>query len=336
MHNFDEISKIANDVVLFDTNVVINLENRKSSNIELYAILRLFDTDVRPLITDLSFCELVIGCRELSDLKRHLSELIDMEFMTCGWYEPMCRFLSTFDFDQMNDSTFIQFKQKCKELRNKVIYPVYYRMLKLYIFTCILLFHEIDKSYWYDAFMLLNDVLIDNKKAFKSIISDCYKEFIDDKRESKQLIKDVFEELLINLLVNKYPKKYNRLELKNRLLKDLIPANFSMLLKTWKVYNVNNDSNWNIRGYIEHVRKVIENKNDNPIVIDGICFLVARILFNKANYNSNDLIDLLNISFASRNDVNIHYYTNDYSHKWNEFIKLEKIFYPDINIFFNL
>ena len=141
MKNFDELVKLATDVVLFDTNVVINLEHRNSSNVEFAAVLKLIETDIRPLITDLSFCELVIGCRELSDLKTHLNQLEAMEFMTCGWYEPMCVFLSSFDYDQIDEDSFKLFKQNCIKLRDEVVYPVYYKMFKLYIISCILLFH---------------------------------------------------------------------------------------------------------------------------------------------------------------------------------------------------
>lgn len=334
MNNFDELVKLTTDVVLFDTNVVINLENRSSSNLEFIAVSKLFDTDLRPLITDLSFCELLIGCRELSDLKRHLNELDNMEFMTCGWYEPMCIFLSSFDYDQINEDSFIIFKQNCIKLRDEVVYPIYYKMLKLYIISCILLFHEIDKLYWDGVFILFNRIFENEEKEFVSIINDCYKEFINDKNQSKKLIKDIFECLIINLLISENPEKYNEKELEIKLERSLTSSNFSKLLKMWHIRKTDN-INWNIKGYIENVRKIIGSKNDNPIVVDGICFLVARILFNGANYNSNDLIDLLNISFASRNDVKVHYFTNDYSHKWNDFIELEKEFYPNINIYFN-
>ncbi len=335
MNNFDELVKLTTDIVLLDTNVVINLENRNSSSIEIAAVLKMFDTDIKPFITDLSFCELVIGCREPSDLKRHLDSLDDMEFMTCGWHEPMCVFLSGFDYSQIENDSFELFKENCLKLRDEVIYPVYYKMLKLYIISCILLFHELDKLYWYEVFMLFNRIFENNEKEFISIIKDCYKEFINNKNQSKKLIKDIFECLIIDLLVNEYPNKFDEGELKTKLEKALTSSNFSKLLKKWNVRKTGNNSNWNIKGYIERVRGIIAGKNENPIVVDGICFLVAKILFNGANFNLNDLIDLLNISFASRNDLKVHYFTNDYSHKWNDFIELEKEFHPNINIYFN-
>lgn len=121
----------------------------------------------------------------------------------------------------------------------------------------------------------------------------------------------------------------------NHIENSLLPKNFSLLLKLWHVKKDNNEKNWNMKGYIKKTRKIIGCKNDNPILIDGICFLVARMLLNNANYNPNDLIDLLNISFSSMNTVRVHYYTNDHSHYWKDFIDIEKTFFPENNIFFN-
>ena len=93
MKPFSELEKETNKIVIVDTNRLINLEKRKCSLVDLKAINRIFDLDICPFITDLSFCDLVLGCRDVSDFKLHIKEINDMEFIMCGSYEPMCNFL---------------------------------------------------------------------------------------------------------------------------------------------------------------------------------------------------------------------------------------------------
>lgn len=72
MQTFDELEKITDSIVLVDTNVVINLENRQCSDNDLKAISNILTTDIKLFLTDLSYCELIAGCRNLEDFKHYL------------------------------------------------------------------------------------------------------------------------------------------------------------------------------------------------------------------------------------------------------------------------
>ncbi len=333
---FNELEKETDDIVILDTNIVINLEQRKCSQIDLSALTNIFNIDVKPFITDLSFCELIIGSRNLSDFQFHYNELNQMEFMICGSSERLGNFLSTFNYDNLNsDEQFDLFKQKIIELKNNALFPIFSNLFHLYVKTCIMVFHEIDAFYWYDAFLVFNYIFSYQNKELDDVLFQCYETFVDDKEESKKLVKNLFYELITNLLIKYKPNKYFEEDIKQRLTIALKQSNFSILFKKWRGKNNLYDKYWLNKVYIMKTREMIDSNDVSPILTDGTCFILSKIIFDNANYNAHDLVDLFNISFASNNHINVHYYTNDFKKKWSGFVEIEKSLRPHIKLLFN-
>ena len=116
MDFFDELSKETNDIFLVDTNVLINLEKKECSTIDNKAVINIINQDIKPFLTDLSFCELIAGCRNINDYNFHCKNICDMEFLLCGFYKPLCDYLSSIDYNNYNnifsDDEFDTFKSK--------------------------------------------------------------------------------------------------------------------------------------------------------------------------------------------------------------------------------
>ena len=135
----EEMAKETNDIVIVDTNVIINLEHYDYSNIDLKAICNIFDTDIKPFVTDLSFCELIIGSNCLENFKSHCKELNVMEFMLCGNNEELSDFLFNANYDLIqDDESFKAFKESIVNLRNKALFPMFHSLASLYIKTSIM------------------------------------------------------------------------------------------------------------------------------------------------------------------------------------------------------
>ena len=337
MHLLSELSNEIDHIVLVDTNLFINFEHCEYSAIEFKSFKAMLKTNCKPFFTDLSFCELIVGCRNLSDYKYHCNNLNNMEFMLCGAYEPLCKFLSSFNYNLINnDEEFNDFKAKVIGLRNKALYPIFLRMLELYIKICIMNFHKSDREYWNHAFFIFNDIFYDecNNKEFNDLIFEHYEKFVDDKHESKKLIKDLFNELISKLLVYANPEKYIEEEIYVKLQEIISPKNFINLFKELNAFPNKSDKDWLIKGFIKSTRKLIDIKDESPIITDGICFIVSKIIFNGASFNAHDLIDLFNIYFSTSGDVNFHYFTNDCK-KWGEFVRIENSLRPNIKISLN-
>ena len=330
-----EMSELNNEIVVVDTNVFINFEHKKCSDIDLKAINNIFKTDIKPFVTSLSFCEMVVGSRSLDDFKIHYKEFVDMEFLLCGNDDDLSNFLSRKKYNLINsNNSFNKFKKEIIELRNKILFPMFYSLAILYIKTSIMVFHKIDKHYWDAAFFLFNDILLNRKKEFSNLLFDLYKSFVDDKTESKKLISGLFTGLIVNLLTTLEPNKYNEFEIETKIKEALIPKNYSSLIQELGVKKDPNFLHWLEKGYIAKTRKLIDSNDEFPILSDGICFINSQIILHGANYDTHDLIDLYNIYFVSIQNNRTHYFTND-TKKWSAFVEIEKVLRPTINIYFN-
>lgn len=336
MHLLDELKEETDDIVLVDTNILINIENKKCSNIDYKAINKLFSYEIKPLLTDLSFCEVMIGCKNIENYKNHFNELTSMEFLFCGNYRPLCKYLSTYDYLRIdNDIELNKFKNRIREYRNKITFTFFERLFYLYIVVSINILQRIDKYYWDEAYLLFKYNYGSKDKLVNKIIRSAFNNCVDNKEWSKELIKPLFNTILTELLKKKNPDKYIDGEVDKKLETALTSKNYSSFVQKWKTKKNPKDQYWLNKTFIINTRKIIDENDDNPIITDGICFILSQVIFNDAKYNARDMIDLYNIDFALRKNMRIHYFTNDCTHRWQHFIKIERDLRPTIEILFN-
>ncbi len=313
----DEIDKI----ILFDTNVFINLEHINCSKIDLKAIKHLINIDYKPFITDLSFCELIIGCRDLDDYKFHIKEFNDMEFLICGFQDLLGTFLSNIDFKSIDSNEkFTNFKKTLIDLRDDVLFPCFYKMHFLFSIICRLLLNELDSEFWKEAIIAYTNFYKTYETQYLEMVKKVYKEFINVKSESKKLLKEIFIEIFVLIIKSLDIPKYKGIDLESKIRMVLVPKYFTKIIDALKIRK-NSDENSILIGFINKFKKQIYQENDVDTINVGICFLIYKMIFSKTNYNSHDLIDILNIGFVYMMDINTYYYTNDYK-KWECFIEI--------------
>ena len=331
----EELESETEDIVILDTNVIINLEHHDYSNIDLKAISAIFNTDIKPFITDLSFCELIIGSNSIEDFKFHFKELNDMEFLFCGNNEDLSKYLSETEYELINnDETFMEFKEQVVNLRNTLLFPMFSALASLYIKISIMVFQRVDRNYWDYAFYIFNELFLNHNTEYNDILFDCYRTFVDDEKESKKLVSSLFRELLVTLLTTVKPEKYIEEEVRMKLDKTLTSKNYSATIQSLEIKRNSNDKWWLEKGFIIKTRQLIDIDDDSPVISDGLCFIVSQIIFHGANYNSHDLIDIYNIYFSTKQKVTAHYYTNDKKRR-KDYTNIELSLRPELRINYN-
>lgn len=332
-----DLKKVSDSIVLIDTNCLINLVHKNCTKIDLDAIKKIFDNDIKPCITDLSFCELIVGCSNLNEFRNLYNDLSDMEFMNFVVNEPLLNLFKEYNYFSVDSEFhFLEFKSKSIKLMRKIIFPLFMRIFSFYLATCIEVLRKNDGEYFETAYRLFSDIYNDEvlSKEFSSLIYECYDDVLNDNYQVKSLITDLCCCILTELLFKYNPIKFQKDVVENKIIKILKPNNLKKILNDIKI-DVNKSDEYNdIRLYNKFIRKQINNTYEFTFLDDGICFITSKLILCNANFSINDLIDLYNIYCSTTQDINVHYFTNDCK-KWNGFIKIEKELRPNINLFFN-
>lgn len=332
-----DFKKVSDSIVLIDTNCLINLVHKNCTKIDLDAIKKIFDNGIKPCITDLSFCELIVGCNNLNEFRNLYNDLSDMEFMNFVVNEPLLNLFKEYNYFSVDSEfQFLEFKSKSIKLMRKIIFPLFMRLFNFYLSTCIEVLRRNDGEYFEDAyrlfFVIYNDEV--HSQEFNRLIYEHYENILNDNHQAKSLIKDLCC-FVLNELLSKYnPIKFQKDVVENKIKKILKPTNFKKIFIDIKI-DVNKSDEYNdIRLYNKFIRKQINNTYEFTFLDDGICFITSKLILCNVNFSINDLIDLYNIYCSTTQDINVHYFTNDCK-RWKGFIEIEKELRPNINLFFN-
>ena len=82
------------EIVLIDTCTFINLEQSRVTAANRAAVLKVSELDGLLCISDLSFVELVLGCKDVNQLKNHFENLKSMDFVIFGRFDELQSLLS--------------------------------------------------------------------------------------------------------------------------------------------------------------------------------------------------------------------------------------------------
>ena len=141
---------------------------------------------------------------------------------------------------------------------------------------------------------------------------------------------------MIVLIMESMPNKYKREELEKKIIEVLKPSNYECVLSKLQqsIKIKKNIKSYKYVNFISRTLKFIDLNDDYPVLSDGLCFICSKIIFNNGGFHRNDLIDLYNIYIASKQELNIHYFTDDTNDR-SLFIEVEKNLRPNIKILFN-
>lgn len=114
------------EIVLIDTCTFINLEQSRGTAANRAAVLKVSELDGLLCISDLSFVELVLGCKDVNQLKNHFENLKSMDFVIFGRCDELQSLLSIeCVVNVINRNSLKEYKQKLKIVRNNILFPVF-------------------------------------------------------------------------------------------------------------------------------------------------------------------------------------------------------------------
>lgn len=328
-------------IIVADTNIIIDIEQEKYTDIDILFLNEIQDKYKLKYITEISFCELICGCRNLHDFEKNCKILSEYEFNVYSTMSDLTALFSSIDDYKgklKTENDFNKFKSKVIELRNSSLFYIYYFLFQCYSSAAFLLLLDNDKKYWEFPNAFITALTTEKESLIETLTKKTYTKIINDKKESKYLIKDYFIELLVQMLSFSKQENYSKDEVRLKLEKALTPKNFAKYFekeeysyKHGKVKNIHEQ-------YISIIRKHVVNplKDDswNTFLVDASCYLTSKMIFNGLNFKINDLIDLSNFRQCATSIYEVHYFTNDLN-KWGEFIEIEKRLSPNIKFFIN-
>ena len=313
------------DVVLIDTCTFINLEKSNVTDNVLHAFKKVIELGCPICISDLSFVELILGCKKCADLSEHISNLENMRFNVFGRYDVLKDYLEPNNIKKIKSiKRLTEFKKKIKTIRNKIVFYPFLDMFISYAQLILMMLQIEDRYYWDGAFFLINSLFMDKRSEIEQVLFETMNDYSDKEKENKKLLKEIFNALLCTLLPLKNSEKYIESELKERLNKIDSKEHFLILFNSFKLKK---DLLFGDLCYIKPMMErfkenITYSSKEDEIYKDCINYVVMRILSKDANCDFHDLVDLLNISMTGYNLNKIHYYSDD--NKWIKFATIEK------------
>lgn len=316
-------------IVLIDTCTFINLEKAHPTKATLSAFKTVIDLDCLICISDLSMIELILGCTKEEELLKHFNNLTDMEFTIFGRFDELKNHLEPKNISRViKKKELDKFKEEIKTIRNVVLFPAFQNIFLAYCQQLLMMLQIDDSQYWDGAFFLINGLFAHKKEEINRLLDETMCECLDRKKESKLLLSDSFKSILISLLPQLDGAKYNETEITTRL------SNLNskkLFLKLFDSLHLKKDASYEDFCYIKPMMKRFKlnahySNLEEEITKDGINYVTMYILSKHANFDSHDLIDLLNISMAGYENIDVNYYTDE--DKWVKFAKIEQAICP--------
>lgn len=316
--------KDLNEIVVVDTSTFINIENNRFTASANGAIFKALDTNLGLFISDLTVSELILGCRNVEDLRKHLSEFIECGYNAFGLCEDLKKVIDQDSVERVIDAKALnEYKDTIKTVRNKYCFPYYQNMFITYSIIVLSILCIKNKNFWNSAYKILMDIFKNNTDVINNILKSTFCEFIDSKKDSRGLIQESFYGLLIGVLPNlgsEYDKESIDMELKQL----NTTRDYKLLLDVLKIKNIKNP-------YVP-LLKYLNSLNTLDSLIgeiskDAINYCVLKMVIANAKFNSHDLIDIYNIANIGSSECIIHYFTDDAF--WTEFISVERMFNPN-------
>lgn len=317
------------NIVLIDTCTFINLECFHATEKTLLMFNKITELDCPICISDLSMVELILGCNEEKELLEHVINLEQMEFSIFGRYEVLKKHIEPENIRNIiKNKKLDTFKKTIKTIRNNILLSTFHYIFLSYCQQLLMMLRIKDRQYWYEAFCLVEYLFKHRQEGLNKLLFETIDNYLDDKKENKYLLSELFKNILATLLPQLDNEKYNNEEV-TKGLNNLDSLEY--FLKLFDYLRLKKDPTFGdlcyIKPMMERFKKDARYNNlEDELTRDGINYMTMFIFSKRANFDAHDLIDLLNISMAGYEHINIHYYTDE--NKWNNFAKIEQAINP--------
>jgi len=320
---------------LLDTDVLLKLfkpsveRKRKSQGLQRF-FQEFFTQDYKPMITDMSFVELVSGCSNLNDFKKAVKDIKDCEIIITGFSKELRDYIQPQIQDEAIDSIdFDSFKDTVLDLREKEMASYFEKILIRYtgvFFAC--LNYSKDERF-HGLFNEYVNFLKDNEGLVNSIIDETYKKAYRKEISYNNLLIEIMA-YMVALMIS---KKDTAVDFES-LYSEINQLNFQQLMEKYIVDNkivlldFFNSKKDRLFTLLKHFR-VFKDQNNlyGTVIFDAFTYSMLNSGFCGGKFVINDLVDIYNLSFIANNDNEFSYFTDD--KRWNNFILMESFLDKD-------
>ncbi len=315
--------------VLVDTCTYSNLINGVWKKKEYETFKNILKLDKKPMISDLSFIELMAGCKNIDEYQSFLEKFYNCEFSIISELPEFINLLSNTDFTNMSNSTFLEIKSNFLQIKNDFLKKIFLVIVKKFCILYFKIMEVTDQNYWKGIVVIFNKYLDDD--FINDEIIKIYELILKRKEKvSKNILFDIAN-YIADLFLQGINKGYKENDIydyvdKNNVWNNLRKRTTNFIEKVKLI-----DKKINVFKIKDHNHQVFlmkylkNNKHDNylkdEMINDSVNYAVVMSGFCTGKFAMNDLVDLYNVSLIGSNK-NIKYFTNE--KKWNNFLEVER------------
>ncbi|MDY4787886.1 MAG: hypothetical protein SO253_01045 [Bacilli bacterium] len=316
-----------NPFILLDTCVVSNIIDEKTELTEnsRAVISILLNIDSCPCISDLTFIELIEGCRNYTEFISITKKLALYDIMIYGHSEKINNYIKKVRDFGISSDVFSEFKKLLVIEKNKQLEYYFHNISKKY---CVLFYSVMmanNGNYWFRILETYLNMTKDN--ILENIHISIYYDLISSKHKIDDYL--MITALCIgDFILHQIDEEYNsgdifdfidNYKIHKRLSK--YTKQFIFKSKKYKSLYLNNNKDMCIPLIDFLNQKPFDYQLEVQLLNDYMNFLVINSGFNKGKFELNDLVDIYNCSLICGKYC-LKYYTND--KRWLEIINLEK------------
>ena len=333
------------EFVLLDTCSYSNLMNGKWSKTEQKACLKLLSGGNKPVISDLTFVELVCGSRNLSEFNKLINDMKN-GFILFG-HQKNLKNITEYSYSKniKNNNDLQEYKKRLLIERNKIIKPIFCLMAFSYLRLFCIVLSLVSDLFRGKLIQMTNGICASGEPAFVTLLDEIFDGYINKEFESENL----FYELAVNMMtiyLKNNDKSFTDENIKKEIDKLKLPKNLTKLtskfVKIFKASSSNSKSVKNMKTlnniellleFMGNQRRSIANKEqkgnkESELEMIAIDFCVINSGFCSGKFDFNDLVDIYNFAIIGNDENHFYYYTNE--KKWQRFKDIISHKYSDL------
>ena len=321
---------------IFDINKINNQDKIKTHNIEV--LKELFNTNKCPVITDLSFVEIICGLNK-DNFYYILDTLEKCEFLILSTNSKFKKYVEYIKENKANYDKIERIKDSLLKVKVEVLFPFFMNLFERYMKMLILILSQ-KNSLFFNFYLIVNNP---NFK-FKDLIEHYLNNLLEDaiiNHNKLDLFKTVHDLILkffsytysnpihdeindVNVMdVDKIINEIDEIFKKSESKIPSISKKILIEIKRNKVISHDNiDKTLEYMLSNEYIRKN-NNKLDNYVQERVIDYINGSYFFDGVKFKINDLVDAYNCIEAFNDQYKISYYTSD--DRWKKFLKYNNI-----------
>jgi len=304
--------------------------NEEWSKTEHEANFKLLSGDNKPVISDLTFVELVCGCRNLSEFVKLINDM-ETKYILFSHQKNIKKITeNSYSKNIKNESDLKKYKERLLQKRDDTIKPFFMNMIFSYLKLLCFILGVVNPPFWSRLPPLIKKIEIEDKKNLNLDYDHYYKECEQVKNKNVNIFYIATIEA-ISTLLKKDDKSLNDELIKKEINMLKLPENLSKItsefIKEFKRRPSGSEKAKQMKSLNNEIflMKILNNRisfssKEEELNFKAMNLCVIKSGFCSGKFHFNDLVDLYNFSICGNEENKFFYFTDD--KKW---INIRKI-----------